>query len=294
MSVIKSFAVGDGDNFYIRHNSDSFTIIDASLPADRREEILADIQDASGTKGITRLIATQPEADHVGGLHHLDDTIGIVNFYCVENSARTDPDNEGVERYRLLHDSDEAFYLTDGCHRRWMNQTSDERGSAGINILWPDRSHESFKTALDEAEKGRSANNICPIASYSLKGGASAVWFGDLETDFLDSIEDAVSIKPTSIVFAPHHGRESGKLPNSWLEALDPKIVVIGEAASAHLDYYDGYNTITQNSAGDIAFECTGQRVHVHVSSETYTVGFLDDDGETDLPGMRYLGSVAV
>ncbi len=28
MSIVKSFSVGDGDMFYIEHNSDSFTIID--------------------------------------------------------------------------------------------------------------------------------------------------------------------------------------------------------------------------------------------------------------------------
>lgn len=31
MSKVKSFSVGDGDMFYIRHNSDNFTIIDCCL-----------------------------------------------------------------------------------------------------------------------------------------------------------------------------------------------------------------------------------------------------------------------
>jgi hypothetical protein len=28
MSIVKSFSVGDGDMFYIKHNSDNFTTID--------------------------------------------------------------------------------------------------------------------------------------------------------------------------------------------------------------------------------------------------------------------------
>ena len=28
MSIIKSFSVGEGDMFYIQHNSDNFTVID--------------------------------------------------------------------------------------------------------------------------------------------------------------------------------------------------------------------------------------------------------------------------
>ncbi|CAM4346215.1 hypothetical protein COEX109129_19890 [Corallococcus exiguus] len=31
MSIIKSFSVGNGDMFYIKHNSDNFTIIDCNL-----------------------------------------------------------------------------------------------------------------------------------------------------------------------------------------------------------------------------------------------------------------------
>ncbi len=34
MSLVKSFAVGNGDMFYIRHNSDSFSIIDCCLSDD--------------------------------------------------------------------------------------------------------------------------------------------------------------------------------------------------------------------------------------------------------------------
>lgn len=293
MSVIESFAVGEGDSFYIKHNSDNFTIIDASLPDSRRDEILQEIKNESQSKGIVRVIATHPEADHVGGLQYLDDVIGILNFYCVRNQARTDSNHPGVQRYRELHNSKKAFYIRKGCERRWMNKNSEERGSAGINILWPDRTHDSFKTALEEAEDGGSANNICPILRYRLNGGASAFWAGDLETNYLKSIEEAVSLPKTTLVFAPHHGRSSGRLPASWLNSLDPKIVVIGEAQSQHLDYYANYNTITQNSAGDIAFECTGSDIHVHVSSTSYSVGFLRNARIRSLPRMRYIGSLS-
>lgn len=38
MSVIKSFSVGDGDMFYINHNSDNFTTIDCCYSDDDNEE----------------------------------------------------------------------------------------------------------------------------------------------------------------------------------------------------------------------------------------------------------------
>ena len=42
MSIVKSFSVGNGDMFYIKHNSSSFTIIDCCL-SDNREDILQEI-----------------------------------------------------------------------------------------------------------------------------------------------------------------------------------------------------------------------------------------------------------
>ena len=45
MSVIKSFSVGNGDMFYIRHGSANFTVIDCCLPDDRSDEILDEIEE---------------------------------------------------------------------------------------------------------------------------------------------------------------------------------------------------------------------------------------------------------
>ena len=45
MSIIKSLSVGYGDMFYIKHNSDNFTIIDCNLEDDNenREDYLNEI-----------------------------------------------------------------------------------------------------------------------------------------------------------------------------------------------------------------------------------------------------------
>ena len=156
-----------------------------------------------------------------------------------------------------------------------MNRKDDERGSAGITILWPNIMNEYYKTALEQAAEGKSANNISPIIRYSQIDGVDILWMGDLETSFMENIEDAISLPPIDILFAPHHGRASGKVPQAWLSRLNPRIIVIGEAPSSYLNYYAGYNTITQNSAGDITFDCDGAEVHIYVDSSTYSVAFL-------------------
>jgi beta-lactamase superfamily II metal-dependent hydrolase len=144
--------------------------------------------------------------------------------------------------------------------------------------LWPKTDNVHFKNELTNAKNGGSPNNISPIITYCLNNGVTAMWMGDLETDFMENIKDEVEWPEVDILFAPHHGRDSGKVPAEILGKLAPKIVVIGEAPSEYLNYYQGYNTLTQNSAGDIIFECVSNKVHIYVSNNKYKVDFLDQE----------------
>lgn len=99
MSIIKSFSVGDGDMFYIDHNSDNFSIIDCCMDDGNKEAITQEIKDKISKKGIIRFISTHPDEDHLQGLKYLDEQIGIVNFYCVENSAVKTDETEDFKDY---------------------------------------------------------------------------------------------------------------------------------------------------------------------------------------------------
>ena len=292
MSVIKSFSVGNGDMFYIQHVSDNFSIIDCNLNADRKDEIMDEVCKAGKEKGIMRFISTHPDEDHFHGIEYFDEKFHIYNFYCVKNEATKTDDTTSFKYYRgLRDDTKKAFYIYKDCSRKWMNESSDERGSSGISILWPDTGNTNFKEQLEISKNGGNANNLSPIIKYSREKGVVALWFGDLESEFMSSISGAVSLPKADIVFAPHHGRSSGKLPSSWLSAIDPKIIVIGEADSTMLDYYKGYHTITQNSAKDIVFDCCTGKVHVYVSNPNYSVSYLSDEGLSDRECEYYIGS---
>ena len=144
-----------------------------------------------------------------------------------------------------------------------------------MHFLWPDIDNEEYKEALKKAEDGESPNNISLIVQYNC--GAKFLWLGDIETDFLDKVKDEIDFEEIDVLFAPHHGRKSGKIPDDVLEVLNPQVVVIGEAKSKDLDYYSKYNTITQNTAGDIIFECENGKVNIYVGNENYSVDFLSD-----------------
>lgn len=289
--MVISYAVGNGDMFSIRHDSDNFTIIDCSISVEKREDLLEFLKIQGKDKGCSRFISTHPDHDHIMGLKYLDEQLPINNFYCVANNATKSDETDDFKHYRELRDGTKAFKISKDCTRKWMNQSNNERGGAGIQILWPNVNNTDFKAALTATMNGDSPNNISPIIMYCV-GEISFLWMGDLETGFMELIKDDVDWPDIDILFAPHHGRDSGKIPMDILNAIDPSIIIIGEAPSRNLNYYGPYNTITQNSAGDIAFECVENTVHIYVGSENYSVTFLENYGATTYK--NYIGTLVV
>ena len=293
MSIIKSFSVGSGDMFYVKHNSDNFTIIDCNLTAESADAIIKDLKNESKSKGITRFICTHPDQDHFGGIEFIDNQMPIQNFYVVKNQAIKDENTDSFQRYcSLRDDQSKAFYIYKNCTRKWMNVSDEERAQSGVSILWPEINNQDFKDALAACDAGESYNNTSAVLRYSLEDGASVMWLGDLETEFMEKIADHIQLDKTTIVFASHHGRHSGKIPNSWLEKLDPQIIVIGEAPSRHLNYYTGYKTITQNKAGDIIMDCIDDKVHFYVSNVNYENAGLSNENMSVFD--NYVGSITV
>lgn len=295
MSQIKSLSVGNGDMYYINHNSDNFTIIDSCYESDESfNEDIEEIKKLASKKGVVRFISTHPDEDHIRGIKKLFESIDIPNFYVVENEAMKKDKSDSFNYYCDLRNGTKTFFVYKNCSRKWMNKEDDERKSSGINFKWPDTGNSEFKDVLEKVKKGEQLNNISPIFTYSLANGVTAMWMGDIESDFLEKVKENIEWPNVDILFAPHHGRDSGKPSEEILKKIKPKLVVIGEANSENLNYYAGYHTITQNSAKDILFECGTKFVDIYVGSETYrtTENFLVNKKKSDMNGMSYLGTL--
>jgi beta-lactamase superfamily II metal-dependent hydrolase len=253
-----------------------------------------------------RFISTHPDEDHIRGIAELDKQIGLWNFYCVENAATKKSHSDNFDYYCKLRDAKITITVHDifkGVSCRWLNKSGQDEndtkdyGCAGIHFLWPEKSNSDYQKALKDAMNGNEYNNISPIIVYRLEKGLSAMWMGDMETDFIEKIRDCVDWCHVDILFAPHHGRDTAKVPEDVLKILDPKVVVIGEARSDDLNYYKGYNRILQNGAKDITFNCRTGWVDVFTSSKTYvpTDSFLKkQERYGSVSGDRYLGSFEV
>ena len=77
------------------------------------------------------------------------------------------------------------------------------------------------------------------------------------------------------------------------LKKLNPKIIIIGEAPAQHLNYYANFNTITQNTAGDISIECISNIAHFYVSNNSYSVTSLTNKNIGNTHG-KYIGSLVI
>lgn len=127
---------------------------------------------------------------------------------------------------------------------------------------------------------------------YSVENGVTVLRFGDLENTFMEKIKDEIELPKADIIFAPHHGRSSGKIPSKWLTSIKPKMIVIGEAPSEKINYLSGYNTLTQNIADNIIFDCGAGIVYVYVSNENYSVKFLKDKKKPNKYNYKYIGTL--
>lgn len=278
MSIIKSFSVDNGDFFYIKHVSNNFTIIDCNLSDENTKKIFDDLKHQRRDGDIFRFISTHPDEDHIKGIKALDKEFLIDEFYRVDNKAiKLGTSSESFNYYCELRDGPKGRPID-----HTVNGIKDNYGnSSGLNFWWPKINNSEFKNELQKANLGEAFNNISPILVYSLQAGVDVIWLGDMETKFLEKIQGEIDWdklgKKIDIVIAPHHGRSSGAIPNTILEKIKPKLIVVGEAPSDCINYYHKYNTITQNRSGDIIFDCQEGRVDIFVSKDTYMATFTLD-----------------
>lgn len=193
---------------------------------------------------------------------------------------------ENGSTYHIKHETND-FSIIDCNPIEDGKYKTEQHGSEGIHILCSIESTEQFKSALKTAEGDSSSNDLSPIITYTFDNGVRAIWVGSLETDFMESVEEGTSIGEVDILFAPRHG----KPPKSWMRAMNPSLVVIGEADSDVLGYYSEYPRIYQSVAGDILLDCADGYVDVF-ASKPYSIATLRGRECPPKDNLFYAGSI--
>lgn len=227
-----------------------------------------------GLKNIHRFIITHPDMDHIDGIEALYSEFNISNTWD-HNNKKTIAENQSFIGYKK---ADWDFYkkLRDGSQKIIKRLTYFDNikpcqywEEDNITVLAP--SNDLLKQANETGEYNDASYVLLftpPKRSGSkwkiLFGGDShnATWSHILENHF-ELVADI------DVLIAPHHGRDSD-MDFSFLEILNPKLTLMGNASSKHLAYYKYPSHITNNQAGTVILDISNESIAVYVKNEAF------------------------
>lgn len=298
MGVIHFLNVNEGDCILVKHPSGHNTVIDisngsalemvfesASLSGNHNQknypvnpiEYLSDL----GIKTIFRFVLTHPDMDHMDGIKELFETFEVLNFWDTENTKVMDENTswgkykeEDWKFYQEIRKSDtspKVMHLYSGSYGQYYNQ--DENGNSGADDLYL---LAPTPKLVEEANRTEEYNDCSYVILYRTGDGKKVVFAGDSAEKTWDYIlenhkEDVTDV---DVLVAPHHGRKTGG-NDEYLDVLNPKLTLFGNAQSQYLDY-DSWNRrnldhITNNEANCIILNTAGENgIDVYVTYETF------------------------
>lgn len=298
MASVHLLNVAPGDCTVIRHNSGRVSMIDICGGNDVRTETEAasesgggnfrmcektinplDYLKEIGATDIFRFILSHPDMDHMDGLHELSKKHNVANFWD-SGSRRTKPDFSSGHYHEK--DWDTYVAMRDGTHgttKVGVRQAGDafayankkdDAGNAhdGLYILAPD----------DELIKDPNMSDDINEGSYVIlyrSSGGRVVLPGDAHDKGWEYVLNKYreGILDVSFLLAPHHGRDSER-SYEFLDAMKPKLTLLGCAPSKHIDYNQwrsrNLEFITSNQAGNVVLEAGDGAIDVYVQNREF------------------------
>lgn len=298
MARVHFLNVSNGDCHLIEHESGRLTMIDvnkAGIDETSRtinDRVLGNFHQKDnptdpitylanrGLTDIFRFVLTHPDMDHLGGIKKLFDGRKVYNFWDTANTKEIDPDTwdkcpynkEDWDFYKKLKRNEVSgttrhIYLS-GDKNSFFNSDGNGGNGDSIEILAP--TAEISKNANETKEW----NDHSYVLLFTHQG-FKILFAGDSDdtswTHILDKHKE--KIKDIDVLIAPHHGRDSNR-DWAFLDVLKPKLVLIGNASSEHLNYdkYRKYGKlITNNQACDVILNInSNQEIDVYVTNKKF------------------------
>ena len=320
MGIIHFMNVNEGDCIWIQHPSKHNTIIDisngneaglvlehASLSGNHKQKEhpvnpIEYLKDRNLTT-IFRFILTHPDMDHMDGIKKLFDEFEVLNFWDTENTKTMDAnsnwgkyDKADWDFYQDIRTSTSApkvLNLYAGAEGKYYNQTEDGKsGADGLYLLAP------TSQLLEEANETEEYNDCSYVILYKTGNDKKVIFSGDSAEKtwnyIIENHKDEVS--NIDLLIAPHHGRKSGG-NDDYLDVLNPKLTLFGNAASEYLDYASWNNRkldlITNNQANGIIIETNGgSGMDVYVTYETFAKRYNPDTFYDEAYGGWYIMTI--
>jgi competence protein ComEC len=198
--------IGQGDSFLIEAADGKKILIDGG----RDTTVLSELAKVLpiGDQTIDIMIATHPDADHIGGLQYVLDRYHVGLF--LTSQVMTDT-NTFADLYKeLLKERTPSYYVRHG-----MVLTLDSAPLTTFTILFPDRDTSNWIT------------NPASVVGRLLVGNRSALFTGDSPSSvehFLVQAEPEAL--PSDILKLGHHGSKFSS-STEYLKAVDPMLGLI-------------------------------------------------------------------
>lgn len=237
-------------------------------------------------ESIFRFLLTHPDMDHMTGLYRLfqeASSPSVLNFWDVENS-KGEADKKGAgydprdwyEYERIRNGSSEnpkVLHLLRGAEGDYYTQDH-------IRILGPS---ESFRRECDSNEDW---NNLSQVVRIQY-GKASLLLPGDIEGPAQLDVLDAISTSDlkSTILKAPHHGRDTGYL-SDFVSAVDPDYTIVSVGKKPESDASNKYRYHTKKKVLSTRFNGT---IHAQLFEDgdvrlwnSKKIGYerIDEEGE--------------
>jgi competence protein ComEC len=242
--------VGQGDSILVKAPNGKKLLIDGGRNSSVTRELSSQINFSE--KDIDVVLATHPDADHIGGLPDVFDRFNVLNY--VDSGAKGD-DNT----YRALMDrvsSDGSRYLE---AQRGLVIVLDKENGVYFQVLAPDEKF-NFKDRNDMSVAGRL---VYKNTSFMLTGDASKA----VENILVYSDGDLLH---SDVLKAGHHGSKtsSGLL---FLETVTPDFSIISASDTntyghPHISVIEnlqkvGSEILETSKEGTITFQSDGEKV---------------------------------
>lgn len=192
--------VGQGDSIFIQSPNGKNLLVDGSTKQAGKEVV--DYLRKQGVEKLDYVVATHPDADHIGGLISVLNSISIKHFV---DSGKAHTSQTYEEMLQLILDKDIPFIVP----------------NVGDNISLDDELDIKVLNVGAESDDNNEASIVLKI-TY---GEISFLLMGDADTVVEKEILERANVEAT-VLKAGHHGSDTSS-SEKFVEAVNPKVTIL-------------------------------------------------------------------
>jgi len=228
-----------------------------------------------------RFALSHPDMDHMDGIVDFFEEFSPINFYDTDNkkemgSFEGSPyREEDWKFYKNMRDSNpqtnpkrQTLFSGDDNKHRTQDWEGNRPGDAFYTLT------PTPELVASANEKDEDYNDASYVFLYHAAGGRILIP-GDAHDNAWEHVIKTwkEKVKDVDLLLAPHHGRDSER-SYDFLDIVNPKMTFFGNAKSEHLAYSAWRSRklefITNNQAGCMVVDCSGDNLTVYVTNERF------------------------